>query len=256
MSAKNVDVVDAIEAFVEGYAALRSRTHPYVVERVSGLWWLHDAPRRDARDCRKDEWVAYQSAPDDVDAMARERSRGRYCLSVICSVGEPDDALQTEYKRLGYRLTTTEALFVHSLERIPRVPAVAEIMRLTSPALAAKFAKATRSKALTPEQLADDAPLRQYVAVVDAKIVGWVCSIAAGRSRWCANMQVLPAYRRRGIGKALLAKMLRDDRARGDRQSVLLATHAGAKLYPHVGYRQVGKLFMFVPRRRAPAKSP
>ena len=65
-----------------------------------------------------------------------------------------------------------------------------------------------------------------------------------------APVSVLPAFQRRGIGKALLAKMLRDDRAHGDRQSALLATHAGAMLYPHVGYRQLGLLLMYVPKRK------
>jgi predicted acetyltransferase len=61
---------------------------------------------------------------------------------------------------------------------------------------------------------------------------------------------VVAAQRRRGIGTALLAKMLRDDRAHGARQSVLLASHAGALLYPHVGYEQIGMLLMFVRRKK------
>ena len=51
------------------------------------------------------------------------------------------------------------------------------------------------------------------------------------------------------IGQALLAKMLRDDRALGSKCSVLTASHTGALLYPRVGYERIGTLFMFVPRR-------
>jgi GNAT superfamily N-acetyltransferase len=54
-------------------------------------------------------------------------------------------------------------------------------------------------------------------------------------STWCANMLVKPSHRRRGIGSALLVKMLRDDRERGARKSVLLSSHAGALVYPRVG---------------------
>jgi GNAT superfamily N-acetyltransferase len=250
MPKKNAAIVDAIEVFVRGFAAHRSRTHPYVVDRVGKLWWLHDRPQRKSHGPRKDEWVAFKVEPSAVDAAAREHSRGRYCVSAMFDTEVIDDGFRAEYKQLGYRLTTTESLFVQPLKRIPRVTAPAEILRLKSPELAIKFAKATRSKVMTPAQLADDA-LRQYVAVDGTKIVGWVCSLAAGDSRWCSNMQVLPSHRRRGIGKALLAKMLRDDRTLGARQSVLLATHAGAKLYPHVGYQQVGSLAMFVPKRRS-----
>jgi predicted acetyltransferase len=66
-------------------------------------------------------------------------------------------------------------------------------------------------------------------------------------------MYVSTSHRRRGIGQALLARMLRDDRARGSKCSVLTASHTGALLYPHVGYERIGTLFMFAPKRAQPA---
>jgi predicted N-acetyltransferase YhbS len=65
-------------------------------------------------------------------------------------------------------------------------------------------------------------------------------------------MYVNESHRRRGIGQALLARMLRDDRARGSKGSVLLASHAGALLYPRVDYERIGKLLMFAPARAKP----
>src|SRR5205085_2475048 len=84
------------------------------------------------------------------------------------------------------------------------------------------------------------APFRQYVARIAGKIVGRVQSVDAGRSTWCNDLKVDEGFRRKGIGRALLARMLRDDRDRKVVASVLLASHAGALLYPHVGYRQLG----------------
>jgi hypothetical protein len=56
-----------------------------------------------------------------------------------------------------------------------------------------------------------------------------------------------PAARRRpGIAGA----DVRDDRAGGNSKSVLLASHAGALLYPNVGYEQIGALLIFAPRMR------
>jgi len=66
-------------------------------------------------------------------------------------------------------------------------------------------------------------------------------------------MYVSPSHRRRGIGQALLSRMMRDDRARGSRSSVLTASHTGALLYPRVGYERIGTLFMFVPGKPRPA---
>jgi predicted acetyltransferase len=84
---------------------------------------------------------------------------------------------------------------------------------------------------------------------MESDIVGRVRSVDAVGATWCADMYVDPSQRRRGIGQALLSKMLRDDRARGSKCSVLTASHTGALLYPRVGYERIGTLFMFAPRR-------
>jgi len=44
--------------------------------------------------------------------------------------------------------------------------------------------------------------------------------------------------------------MLRDDRGGGAETAVLLASHAGAKLYAAVGYGQIGTLLILTPRKR------
>ena len=114
--------------------------------------------------------------------------------------------------------------------------------------MAAKYGKASRTRPIPAEQLADDTPFRQYIALIGDKIVGTVRSVDAADSTWCSNIYVWPEHRRRGIGKALLARMLRDDRAIGAKQSVLLASHTGALLYPKVGYEQIGLLYIFAPK--------
>lgn len=47
----------------------------------------------------------------------------------------------------------------------------------------------------------------------------------------------------------LLNQMLQDDAAYGARQAVLLASHTGAKLYPVVGYEQIGTLLLYAPEK-------
>ncbi|UCI33568.1 MULTISPECIES: GNAT family N-acetyltransferase [unclassified Mesorhizobium] len=88
------------------------------------------------------------------------------------------------------------------------------------------------------------------MAVEGDDIVGRVRSVNAVGATWCADMYVEPSQRRRGIGKALMAKMLHDDQVRGSRCSVLMATHAGALLYPSMGYERIGMLLIFGPRSR------
>ena len=87
------------------------------------------------------------------------------------------------------------------------------------------------------------------MAQIDDKIIGGVTSVIAGKRTWVSGLLVRPQHRRKGVGRSLMATMLRDDRAFGSRGSVLLASHTGAKLYPVLGYEQIGELLMLTPKR-------
>jgi GNAT superfamily N-acetyltransferase len=239
----------AIEVFVRGHAAGRSRTFPYLVDRIGPLWVMRDAPRKNPRDYRKEEWIADDTDPGEADRIARQHARGRFYVCHMIADGAPDAPVRAAYKTLGYRLLGTEGFFLQRLTRIPKPPSRVTVERLRTPELAARLGKFTRTRPIASDLLGDDAPFRQYVALDGADIVGRVRSVDAAGATWCADMYVEPAHRRRGIGRALLARMLRDDRARGSKCSVLTASHAGALLYPHLGYERIGTLLMFAPRR-------
>jgi GNAT superfamily N-acetyltransferase len=253
MTSQRREIEFAIEVFVRGHSAGRSRTFPYQVARIGPLWVMRDAPRKNPRDYRKEEWIAHRVGAKEVDSIARGHTRGRFFVCAMIGQEEPDEPTRTAYKALGYRLLATEGFFVHRLKRIPNSSAPAKVERVRTAELAARLGKVTRTRPIATELLGDDAPFRQYVALDGAGIVGRVRSVDAVGATWCADMYVSPSHRRRGIGQALLSRMLRDDRARGSKCSVLTASHAGALLYPRVGYERIGTLFMFVPRKPRPA---
>jgi GNAT superfamily N-acetyltransferase len=247
-SASHAGIARAIEAFVHGFCFTRSFTHPFVAERVGPVWVVRDAPRARG-DYRREEWIAHAVPPAEVDRLARAKTRGGFAICAIRSIDEPEEPLREGYKALGYRLGTTEPLMVHRLQRIPRPAAPVRIERVTTQTMADRLATAARSRQVLPEHLARGSRLRQYVALDDSgEPVGWVRSITACKgATWCSNMFVDPVFRRRGIARAMLARMLRDDRAAGATVAVLLASHVGAKLYGAVGYEQIGTLLMFTP---------
>jgi GNAT superfamily N-acetyltransferase len=245
------DIQRALQVFVRGFSAEKSRSHPYEFARVGKAWVMRDAPRKNPRDYRKEEWVAYGVAAGEVDAAARKMTRGRFFICAVRGMAEPEEPLRASYKELGYRLLSTEPLFVHRLKKIPRAENSVAIERVTTPEMAARFGKATRTRPIPAEKLAKDTPFRQFVALDGNKLIGWVRSVDAGDSTWCSTMYVAPSHRRRGIGSALLCHMLKDDRRRGFKQSVLLSSHTGALVYPRVGYEQIGLLYIFAPKRRA-----
>ena len=250
MKKPNQEIEFAIEVFVRGHSAGRSRTFPYEVSRVGPVWLMRDAPRKNPRNYRKEEWITHNVDATEVDAIAQQHTRGRFFVCAMIAEGEPDPPTRTAYKALGYRLLATEGFFVQRMKRIPKPPSPVWIERVRTPDLAARLGKITRTRPISNNLLDANAPFRQYVALDREDIVGRVRSVDAAGATWCADMYVRPSHRRRGIGKALLSKMLRDDRERGSKCSVLTASHTGALLYPRVGYERIGTLFMFVPRSK------
>ena len=252
MTTAKREIETAIEVFVHGFSTDKSSSFPYEASRVGPLWLMRDAERQNARDYRGEEWVVHDVAAEEADAIVRQHTRSSFAVSVVIASDEPDQPVRTAYKALGYRLLRTEAFFVQPLRQIPDPPAAVSIERVQTVERAAQLAKIVRRRPIAADLLGGDAPFRQYVALDGDAIVGRVRSIDAVGATWCSAMFVEPSHRRRGIGQALMAKMLRDDRARGARCSMLLATHAGALLYPRMGYERIGTLLIFGPKSRTP----
>ena len=246
---KNIDLLDhAIEVFARGFCFTRSFTHPYLAERVGQIWVVRDAPRKRGT-YRREEWIAHGVNPEEIDKTARKHTRGRFAVCAIHGVNESDLPLRTGFRALNYRLGATEPIMVHALKRIPRFEEPAEIVRVTTEDLAEQVNQAARFRQVLPEHLGKDTPLRQYAALVEDKPVGWVRSVDVEQATWCADMYVVPEFRRRGIARAMLAQMLRDDRRYGSKLGVLTASHTGAKLYPILGYKEVGTLMLYTPKK-------
>lgn len=240
----------SIEAFVRGLTFTRSYTHPFLAEKIGGVWAMQDAERKRG-DYRTEEYVAHRADPADVDAVARRRTRGKYVVDIMCAMDETDEPIRARFKELGYRMTWTEALMAHSLERIEPCEPPLPVVQVTTQEMADKLNRAARKRQILPAHLqADPPPMRQYMALDGDRPVGWAQSIAAGDVTWCSSVYVHPEYRRRGIARGLMRQILLDDRDAGSRANVLLASHAGAHLYAAVGYVQIGKLFMFMADRK------
>jgi hypothetical protein len=140
---------------------------------------------------------------------------------------------------------------IHTLDRIEAFAGPYPVRRVLTSADADLLHAATRKRQILPAHLqAQPPPIRQYMALDDGAPVGWAASIVAGSSTWCSNVFVKETHRRRGVAKSLLTRILLDDKENRAEASVLLASHAGARLYPTVGYEQIGQLLMFCPPRR------
>jgi hypothetical protein len=89
----------AIEVFVRGHSAVRSRTHPYDVDRIGPVWVMRDALRKNARDYRKEEWVASGVEPANLSRIAKGHARGHYFLCDLLAEGMSDTELRDSTRR-------------------------------------------------------------------------------------------------------------------------------------------------------------
>ena len=238
----------AIEVFARGFADTRCYTHPCLAKRVGRLWQVADGPREKGG-YRREEWIGCGVAPERYRDAAKKHSITKHVVSAICPTEESDETLREGFKALNYRLNGTEGLMAHVLKRIPRVEQPAAIVRVLSTDLSDRLDKAAGRRQILPEYLEEDARIRQYVALMDDVPVGWVRSHDVGRATWCSDMYVKKEFRRRGIARAMMCQMLRDDRKYGSELAVLTASHAGALLYPLVGYREIGTLLIYTPKK-------
>jgi hypothetical protein len=189
MNLPHPEIGFALEVFVLGHCAVRSRTFPYEANRLGPVWVMRDARRRRPRDYRKEEWIAHDVDPKEVDRIARRHTRGRFFVGAMLAQGAPDEPTRTAYKALGYRLLASEGFFVQRLKRIPASPSSALIARVRTPELADRLAKVTRTRPISGDLLTDESPMRQYVALDGEDIVGRVRSLdaAAGISTGAAT---------------------------------------------------------------------
>ena len=183
-------------------------------------------------------------------ADCSQKRPGHHCICAVNDADEDDKTLRAEYEALDYRLGGTKAFMAHELRRIPRSAAPGKIVRVLEEDLAESINKAARSRQILPEHLALDAPLRLCAGLIDDVPVGSVSSIDVGGMTWCAIMFVKANFRRFGIAKALMCKMLRDDRKYGSQLAVLTVSHVGAMLCPIVGYSTRGTVLGYTPRKK------
>ncbi|NMO23132.1 GNAT family N-acetyltransferase [Pyxidicoccus fallax] len=87
------------------------------------------------------------------------------------------------------------------------------------------------------------------IARVDGEPVGLVLMARRGRVSRVAGMGLMPAYRNRKLGGAMLRPLMDEARARGDSRMMLEVIEqntAGVKLYERLGFQRVRRLVGFV----------
>lgn len=247
---KSPSLAYCIEVSARGIAFTRSFARPYVAEKSKRAWWAHDERREGGRH-RKDEWFAPAGIdPKFLHNWARERATTGFLICAVAKNNSEQAQALAKYKTLGYRLWRTEALMACSTSVEPSREINTGILPVDTEPMISRLTEAAGGRMILPEHLkTQPARVRCHVAMVDDRLVGWIRSISIADASWCASLFVQPEFRRRGIGQSLVATMLQADRDAGSLASILIASHAGAKLYRSIGYRMIGNVLVLNPPR-------
>jgi len=245
---KTIDVVAA------ALALNRSIVAPAEVVRHGPLWILRDTLPKPGK-ARTEEIFAHGAPPADVVRALRDYApRGRYALEPFLAPEDDVAEAKAAYKALGFRLGRSEPLFVCPLVNRNAVPSPWHIRRVASLEEARLvcvrvYGKASRK--VRPEDLTTPTPaVRMYWVEVDGEAVAAARSLMPQRTAtWMHDVKTTPEFRRRGIATALLHHVLADDARLGSEHAVLLASQAGSKLYPALGYHQRALLQVYTPAR-------
>jgi ribosomal protein S18 acetylase RimI-like enzyme len=100
----------------------------------------------------------------------------------------------------------------------------------------------------SPVLLGSDSPLCYWVGYVDERPVAAVETAFAGSVAGIYNVSTLAAFRRRGIGAAMVRHALDEARARGYRTAILQAARGAVGLYERAGFVAFGEFTEYKPR--------
>ena len=243
-----------IDVMCAAWAINASISAPSEVARHGPLWIMRDVHPKPGK-ARTEEIFAWGASPAETMRAVKDYAPPhKYLLSYLAKPDEDIDALRDEYKSFGFRAMSSEALRVCPLSdhkpapsawAIYRVADIAEMKRVTTEVLG----RARRK--LRARDLTDAHPvMRMYYAEVDGRAVAVARSLMPRPGvSWLHGVRTIESFRRRGIATALINQVLADDAALGSKHSALLASPAGANLYPLLGYHMHAILQLYAPIR-------
>ena len=243
-------LADAIEAHIQSSMLTSAFGDAREVLRIGRLSVVRDAPGR-KRPPRLQSIIITDVPADEAIKTIRSYEPTHWILCFINGMDANHESIKESYKAFGYRLNIRFPVFVRKItSQAPAAKVLAH--RIRNLRTIDEISRLRRRKFLPPEAWQGDDPLmRVYSVVQDDQVIGWVESIRATKtSNWVSDMFVVPSHRGKGIGTSLLQSMLLDDHRHGVKNSALLSSSEGVKLYERAGYKQIGLMQIFAPNKK------
>ena len=161
-------------------------------------------------------------------------------------IHESDEAMRSDLERRGYKLDEVTRAMGMTLDGI----------RVARPELElepADWSEHLRIAGVPPGLLSriDTAAFHVLVARMSGENVATGIAFDFGTDCGIYNVGTLEAARRRGLGTALTAIQLHDALERGCRTASLQSTAMPERVYAALGFRDLGRIFEYVPGARS-----
>jgi GNAT superfamily N-acetyltransferase len=178
-------------------------------------------------------------------AVAAAAPLAEHYLTVL----EDQPGLEQAYVRGGYRLSHSETLMACDLATCS-VPATDEAVLLVQSADEVAVLNAADPQGIAwivPDNLADPR-MAHYAILRDGQPVARGRTIRLDPAHsYVSRVYTAETHRGQGLARALMARILADDRDQRIRWSVLTASGMGERLYRRLGYQALGTILIFEP---------
>lgn len=240
-----MDLAQAVEISSCAIALRKSRFHPHLARQVDGMWVLRD--QGPIKTPRKSEVFVSDLAPDDLLHRLKTHDLGWHFLCACHGPQVDATEFREKLKRGGYRVSSTAWVYVHDYQELQDFEREDEVKHLATQ----EEINGIADHQWKPRKQDEDSC---FYALADPVIFGMVESMKIGGDAYASDLYVRKEYRGQGYGAALKSALLKGDKARGLGSSVLVANREGRRLYPRLGYEEIGVMHVLTPIDRMPIK--
>jgi GNAT superfamily N-acetyltransferase len=234
---------EAMAAFVAGWVYTRRMERTIAVDDFHGMARLSFSGAPELRQ-RFDELMILDRAADEVVGLARSAFAGIHHLLTVFT-NAPEETV-IAYGKQDYHLNSREYLMAIDLgEAEIAAPDYLAVGQVASEEERLWFNAAHGREVIPLHALVDERLGYYYVRFGDDLACEGRCAMTDNHIALIDSVYTAEAYRRRGLGSALMAAILADAVSKGAGYSVLAASEDGRKLYLTLGYEVLADLLVF-----------
>ena len=243
-----MNTTQAFRIFVDALTATRHLSGDSARVDVGSITFRRWQRHTDGQTSLHDEALAQACPPELVlQSLQTYQPAKEHFITVLDD--QPD--ARTAYEQAGYICTVTEYLMVLNLANMP-TDAPSHFVQVAMPDDVARLnANDVEKRPWVWPQSVTHPAMRHYYIWQDERVVArafsWRCD---ADTSYVSHVFTNPAYRRRGLGRAIMQRLLEDCAARGERWSVLVASEEGEALYRGLSYETLGRILIFEPAAR------